>query len=101
MVAHKNSFTSPKRRLNQPVSGRAMALLTANEVITQVPCSELTPRFPEMVGNATLAIVVSSTCINVANASPMVARTRLGGLNDCSLMTTPYQFWLGPATQAS
>jgi len=38
-VAQMNSFTSPKRRLSQPVSGKAMALLTANEVITQVPCS--------------------------------------------------------------
>src|SRR5471030_3005905 len=90
MVAHKNSFTSPKRRLNQPVSGKAMALDTANDVITQVPCSELTPRLPEIVGNATLAIVVSSTCINVASDRPIVASIRLGGRNDCSLMTTPH-----------
>lgn len=38
-VAQMNSFTSPKRRLSQPVSGKAMALLTANDVMTQVPCS--------------------------------------------------------------
>ncbi len=85
-VAHKNSFTSPKRRLSQPVSGKAMALLTAKEVMTQVPCSELTPRLPEIVGKATLAIVVSSTCMNVASDSPMVASTRLGGVNDALLL---------------
>src|SRR5471032_2364748 len=87
----RNSLVWPKRRDIQPVSGNAMALDTANEVITQVPCSELTPRLPEMVGNATLAIVVSSTCINVASDRPIVASTRLGGRNDCSLMATPHQ----------
>jgi hypothetical protein len=86
IVAHRNSFTSPKRRLSQPVSGRAMALLTANEVITQVPCSELTPRLPEMVGKATLAMVVSSTCMNVASDSPMVLSNRLGGVKDALLL---------------
>ncbi len=33
-----NSRTCPKRRVSQPVSGTEMALATANEVITQVPC---------------------------------------------------------------
>lgn len=78
-AAAMNRRTSPTRRASQPVSGRAMALLTANEVITQVPCSELTPRLPEMVGRATLAMVVSSTCMKVARDRPMVAITRLGG----------------------
>jgi hypothetical protein len=32
-----------------------------------------------MVGNDTLAIVVSNTCMNVASDKPIVARTRLGG----------------------
>jgi len=86
IVAHRNSFTSPKRRLSQPVSGSAIALLTAKEVITQVPCSELTPRLPEMVGNATLAMVVSSTCMKVANDSPMVLSSRLGGVKDALLL---------------
>ncbi|SEK36911.1 hypothetical protein SAMN05216604_102289 [Pseudomonas agarici] len=81
-VAQINSFTSPKRRLSQPVSGRAMALLTANEVMTQVPCSELTPRLPEMVGSATLAMVVSSTCIKVASDKPMVLSSKLGGVKE-------------------
>lgn len=86
MVAQRNSFTSPKRRLSQPVSGSAMALLTANEVITQVPCSELTPRLPEMVGKATLAMVVSSTCIKVASDRPMVLSNRLGGVKEALLL---------------
>ena len=34
-----NRRTSPKRRVSQPVSGSAIALLTANEVMTQVPWS--------------------------------------------------------------
>src|SRR5690606_18214252 len=80
-VAHWNSRTSPKRRLRKPVSGRAMALLTANEVITQVAWLALAPRLPEMVGSETLAIVVSSTCMNDASARPSVARATLGGRN--------------------
>ena len=63
-----------------------MALLTANEVITQVPCSELTPRLPEIVGSATLAMVVSSTCMKVASDRPMVLSSRLGGVKDALLL---------------
>ncbi len=86
MVAHRNSLTSPKRRLSQPVSGKAIALLTANEVITQVLCSELTPRLPAMVGSATLAIVVSSTCMKVASDRPMVHSNRLGGVKEAGAL---------------
>ncbi|KWV86344.1 hypothetical protein PFLmoz3_04036 [Pseudomonas fluorescens] len=70
-----------------------MALLTANEVITQVPCSELTPRLPEIVGNATLAMVVSSTCIKVASDRPIVAINRLGGVNEALLLISVAQPW--------
>src|SRR3954464_12247945 len=42
-VAMTNSFVSPKRRVRKPVSGSAMALLTANEVMTHVLWLELTP----------------------------------------------------------
>src|SRR5690606_11946464 len=80
-VAHWNRRTSPKRRLREPVSGSAIALLTANEVITQVAWLALAPRLPEMVGSETLAIVVSSTCMNEASARPRVARATLGGRN--------------------
>src|SRR3954471_16761430 len=65
-VAHMKTLRSPKRRTMKPVSGKAIALLTANEVMTQVAWLELAPRLPEMVGNETLAIVVSSTCMNEA-----------------------------------
>ena len=36
-AASVNSRTAPKRWVSQPVSGTAMALATANDVITQVP----------------------------------------------------------------
>ena len=35
-VDHMNNLRSPYLRVSQPVSGRAIALLTANEVMTQV-----------------------------------------------------------------
>ena len=76
-----NSFTSPKRRVSKPVSGSEIAMLTANEVITQVLWLLLTPRLPAMVGSDTLAIVVSSTCMNVASDRPIVLSARLGGRN--------------------
>src|SRR5690606_35174599 len=56
-----------------------MALLTANEVITHVAWLALPPRLPEMVGRDTLAMVVSSTCMKLASASPKVVRARFGG----------------------
>ncbi|CAH0312751.1 hypothetical protein SRABI106_04096 [Rahnella aquatilis] len=59
-------MTSPMRFASQPVIGIEMAFATPNEVITQVPCEFEAPRFPAMVGIATLAIVESSTCIKVA-----------------------------------
>src|SRR5471032_1320635 len=69
-----------------------MALLTANDVMTQVPCSELTPRLPEIVGKATLAMVVSSTCMKVANDRPMVLSSRLGGVKDAfELIANPWK----------
>ena len=46
-------------------------MATANEVITQVPWSALTLRFPAMVGMETLAMVLSSTCMNVPSARAM------------------------------
>ena len=63
----------------KPVSGKAMALLTANEVMTQTAWLALAPRLPAMVGSETLAMVMSSTCMNIAIAMPIVASTRFGG----------------------
>jgi hypothetical protein len=76
-----NRRTSPKRRVRKPVSGSEIAMLTANEVITQVLWSLLTPRLPAIVGSETLAIVVSSTCMKVASERPKVLKARLGGRN--------------------
>ncbi len=76
-----NSFTSPKRRVRKPVSGSEIAMLTANEVITQVLWLLLTPRLPAIVGSDTLAMVVSSTCMKVASDRPIVLSARLGGRN--------------------
>ena len=58
-----------------------MAVLTAKAVMTQVLWSVLTPRLPAIVGNETLAIVVSSTCMKVASASAVVHSPRLAGWN--------------------
>src|SRR5471032_1732494 len=61
--------TTPKRPINQPVSGTVTPLATANDVITQVPLSVLTPRFPAIVGSDTLAMVESRTCMKLPSAS--------------------------------
>ena len=79
IVAQTKSRTSPNRRLRKPVSGSAMALETANEVMTQVPWLMLTPRLPAMVGRDTLAMVVSSTCMKVARHSPKAVSPKLAG----------------------
>src|SRR5215469_13343973 len=59
------SRTSPTRRASQPVSGTAIAEATEYEEITHVPSLLATPRLPEIVGTATLAIDVSSTSMKV------------------------------------
>src|SRR3984885_3330371 len=61
--------TTPNRRINHPVNGTDTPLATAKEVMIQVPWSDETPRLPAMVGIETFAMVVSSTCMNVASAS--------------------------------
>src|SRR5512143_2877360 len=71
-----NSRTWPNRCVSQPVSGTAIALATANDVITQVPCDGLTPMSPAIAGIDTLAIDVSSTFMNVASESATVPSTR-------------------------
>ncbi|KAG1249377.1 hypothetical protein G6F68_013368 [Rhizopus microsporus] len=65
-VEIRNSRTWPKRCVSQPVKGTVMALATANDVMTQVPWLELTPRSPEMVGMDTFAIEVASTVMKTA-----------------------------------
>src|SRR5579862_5021942 len=73
--------TGPKRCVSQPVSGTEIALATANDVITHVPCDGLTPRSPAIAGIDTLAIDVSSTFMNVASDSAIVPSTSAPPLN--------------------
>src|SRR5664279_5308633 len=76
-VDSMKSRTGPKRWVSQPVSGTAMALATANDVMTHVPWLVLTARSPDIAGMETLAIDVSSTTMNVAADSANVPATRL------------------------
>ena len=68
----KNNLNSPILCASLPVTGIAMAFATPNEVITQVPSSVDAPRKPDIVGIATLEIVESNICINVANDNAIV-----------------------------
>src|SRR5580698_7986499 len=76
-VVMMNSRTSPTRRAIQPESGSAMARLTVNEVMTQVPWFGLMARSPAMVGIATLAMEVSRMFMNTARDTPSVSNARL------------------------
>jgi len=76
-IAATNSLIWPTRCVSQPVNGIATALDAAKSVITHVPSSTDTPRLPEMVGIATLAMEESRTFMNVASATAIVARTSL------------------------
>ena len=71
-----NRRTWPMRCVSQPVSGTEMALATAKLVMTQVPCTVLTPKSPEMAGSDTFAMEVSSTFMNVAVDSARVPSAR-------------------------
>lgn len=76
-IAQTKSLTCPTRCVSQPVSGIEIALAAANSVMTQVPSSTDTPRLPEIVGIATLAIEESNTFMKVASATASVASTSL------------------------
>ncbi len=54
---------------SHPDSGRIIAFETRYDVSTQVASSALADRFPAMCGNATLAMEVSSTSMNVASVT--------------------------------
>ncbi|STM14929.1 Uncharacterised protein [Escherichia coli] len=58
-----------------------MAFATPNEVITQVPSSVDAPRKPDIVGIATLEIVESNICINVANDNAIVTHHNVPPVN--------------------
>src|SRR5215469_6702293 len=61
-----NRRTWPSRWVSQPVKGMDTEFAAANTVMTHVPSSTDTPRLPEMVGMATLAIDESSTVMKLA-----------------------------------
>ena len=75
----RKTFFNPKRSLNQPVSGVAMAAATINEVKTQVIWSDEAFRLPCICGRATLAMVPSMAWIMVASMIDMVIMVRLIG----------------------
>src|SRR5208282_4553442 len=54
---------------SHPESGSTIAFETKYEVRTQVDSSAPADKFPEMCGNATFAIDVSSTSMNVASVT--------------------------------
>src|SRR5580704_3419798 len=56
---------------NQPPMGRTIALATRYDVSIQVASSVLAERLPAMCGSATLATLVSSTSMKVANITVM------------------------------
>ncbi len=83
-VAQTNSFVSPKRRVRKPVNGRAIALLTANEVITQVLWLELTL---QVAGDGRQRDVRDRGVEHLHEGradSPTVDSARFGGRNSCS-----------------
>ena len=75
----KNTHLMPKRPASQPVSGVMIAAATMYEVTTQAIWSCEAERLPCMCGSATLAIVVSTPCMNVASMIETVIATRLTG----------------------
>src|SRR5216684_1598407 len=85
-VHTRNTRTSPKRLPSQPVSGMAIAALTANEVMTQVPWSALVPSSPAMCGIATFAIARSSTFMKTASESATVRVARWRAVSGATLL---------------
>ncbi len=69
-----------------------MAFATPNEVITQVPSSVDAPRKPDIVGIATLEIVESNICINVANDNAIVTHHNVPPVNEAADATK--EAWL-------
>ncbi len=76
--------TGPNLAISQPEIGTETPLAMAKKVITQVPWSGLTPRSPEMVGMATLAMEVSSTCMKVPAAMAMAVKASAAPFKGCS-----------------
>ncbi|CDL79608.1 conserved hypothetical protein [Xenorhabdus cabanillasii JM26] len=90
-VDQMNSLTSPNRFANQPVTGMEMAFATPKEVMTHVPWEFDAPKFPAIVGMATLAMVESNTNMKVAIAREMVSSASFAPVSGSRVtMTSPY-----------
>ncbi len=76
-MATMNTMRRPTRSDTQPVNGVAMAEATIYDVSTQVISSCVAFRLEAMWGRATLAMVVSSTCITVATMIDAVSNAGL------------------------
>src|SRR6202795_317262 len=75
----RNTFFWPKRSTIQPVRGVAMAAATMYAVNTQAIWSCEADSVPCICGRATLAMVLSSVCMIVANMIERVIMGRLSG----------------------
>ena len=79
-MARMNSRLRPSLAPSHAVSGVAMAAATMYDVRTHVTVSAAAPRLACMCGSATLAMVESSTVMNVASMTTQVIRIGLTGL---------------------
>jgi len=74
-----NSRLRPKRIASTPVSGVMIAADTMYDVSTHEIWSWVADMLPCMCGNATLTIVMSTTCMIVASMIETVIMPRLSG----------------------
>src|SRR5690349_7161155 len=80
----------PNRPASQPVNGVMSAAATTAGVATQAIWSCASDRLPCMCGSATLAIVVSTPCMNVASMIEILtARRFVAGARLVSPLTLP------------
>src|SRR5579872_161770 len=77
MTELKNTHLMPSRPASQPVKGVMIAAATMYDVTTQAIWSCEHEKLPWMCGSATLAIVVSTPCMIVAQVIDAVIATRL------------------------
>src|SRR5262249_42707709 len=73
----RNTYLMPKRLASQPVSGVMIEAATMYEVTTQAIWSCEQDSEPWICGSATLAIVVSTPCMIVAQVIDAVIAARL------------------------
>src|SRR3974390_2003710 len=73
----KNTHLMPNRPASQPVSGVMIAAATMYDVTTQAIWSCEHEKLPCICGSATLAIVVSTPCMIVAQVIDAVIAVRL------------------------